>query len=281
MLMKELLKSSNIYVGREEPKQAMVNEQQQTRTVQWGAERALAMLRNASANSNGKKPWVLDCSRKRGRPRKEHGRGEATVIDLTEDRDHSMIQDPVENALDQVHAHLDQSDKIKKRNYIRWTNEDRQTILEKLQEFKGKGEKHPIAATVKYFTKHRGPVTGGTFPEHYQKLRDSHLHSWTKVKENVVGRKPGRPPRLKPETRNAIIQHIKHLFQIEHDSRGSSTHVVVNSTTLIPQIQEVIRKHGEGSALDDGTLKVSRSWVNDLCKNLRQSRQIPKQQKNS
>ena len=74
-----------MYVGREEPKQAMVNEQQQqqqqTRTVQWEGERALAMLRNASTNSKGKKPWVLDCSRKRGRPRKEHGRGEATVID--------------------------------------------------------------------------------------------------------------------------------------------------------------------------------------------------------
>ena len=77
-----------------------------------------------------------------------------------------MIQDPVENALDQIHDHLEKSDKKKKRNYIRWTTEDRQTILEKLQEFKGKGEKHPVAATVKYITKHRGPVTGGTSPEH-------------------------------------------------------------------------------------------------------------------
>ena len=127
-----------------------------------------------------------------------------------------------------------------------------------------------MASTVAYFAKHRGPITGGKFPKYYQKLRDSHLYSCLKVKENV-GRKPGRPFRLQPETHDAIIQHIKDLLRVEHDSTGFSTHVVgdtVNSTTLIPQIQAIIRKHGEGSKLDDGSFKVSRSWVNSLCRNL-------------
>ena len=46
------------------PKQDMVDQQQQqqqpTRTVQVGAERALAMLRNGSENRKGRKPWNFD-----------------------------------------------------------------------------------------------------------------------------------------------------------------------------------------------------------------------------
>ena len=51
------------------PKQDMVDQQQQqqqpTRTVRVGAERALAMLRNGSKNSNSRKPWGFDCTRTR------------------------------------------------------------------------------------------------------------------------------------------------------------------------------------------------------------------------
>jgi hypothetical protein len=42
----------------------------------------------------------------------------------------------------------------------------------------------------------------------------------------------------------------------------------VNSTTLIPQIHALIRIKGEGSKIDDGSFKVSTTWVNDLCRKL-------------
>ena len=51
--------------------QQQQQQQQPTRTVQVGAQRALAMLRNGSKNTNGRKPWVFDCTRKRGRPKKK------------------------------------------------------------------------------------------------------------------------------------------------------------------------------------------------------------------
>jgi hypothetical protein len=246
--------------------QQQQQQQQPTGTVEVGAEGALAMLRNGSKNSNGRKPWVFDCSRKRGRPRKETKewkQGEAMMLDLT-------LEDPVDDALDQLNDTIEKEQAIKKRKYVRWTDEDKITILEKLQEFKGKGDKHPVATTIKYFAKHRAPITGGKFPKYYQDLNEANVRSWIRVKENV-GRKPGRQPVLKSETLNAIIQHVKDLFRVEHDSTGFSTHVVgdtVNSTILIPQIQAVIRKHGEGSKLDDGSFKVSTTWVNDLCRNL-------------
>ena len=158
--------------------QQQPQQQQPTRTVQVGAERALAMLRNGSKNSNGKKPWNFDCTRKRGRPKKkpEEGnlrwkQGEAMMLDLT-------VEDPVEDAIDRLNDNIEKEQATKKRKYVRWTDEDKRAILEKHQEFKGKGDKHPVASTVAYFAKHRGPITGGMFPKYYQKLRDSHLHSW-------------------------------------------------------------------------------------------------------
>jgi hypothetical protein len=242
------------------------HQQQPSQAVQVGAERALSMLRNGSKNIKGVKPWVLDCSRKRGRPKKKTEgwkEAEAMMLDLT-------VEDPVEDALDHLNDNIENEQAIKKRKYIRWTDEDKRTILEKHQEFKGKGKKHPMASTVAYFATHRGPITGGKFLKYYQNLRESHLRSWVKVKENV-GRKPGRPLTLQPKTHDAIIQHIKDLLRVEHDSTGFSTYLVgdtINSTTLIPQIQAVIRKHGEGSKLDDGSFKVSTTWVNNLCRKL-------------
>lgn len=47
-----------------------------------------------------------------------------------------------------------------------------------------------------------------------------------------------------------------------------STGDTINSRTLKPQLQDVIRRMGEGDKLDDDTFTVSTTWVNNLCRRI-------------
>ena len=242
------------------------SQQQKQRTALTAAERALAMLQNASKINGNKRKIVLECSRKRGRPKKKRNDAEASAQEV----ENLNVQDPLQDALAAIDQNIDEAQVSQKKQYIKWTLNDKKVILEKLQDFKGKATNNPVAATVNYFAKHRGSINGVVYPKHYRNLKEANIRSWIKAKEKV-GRRPGRQCVLKPETREAIVQHIKDLLPEEHNSTGLSTRVLsgtVNSTTLIPQIQALIRENGEGDKLDDGSFKVSRTWVNDLCRQL-------------
>lgn len=140
------------------------------------------MLQNASKNNRNKRKIVLDCSRKRGRPKKKRNEAEA----LAEEVENLNIPHPLQDALAAIDENIDQAQVSKKKQYIKWSLNDNKLILEKLQDFKGKGTKNPVAATVNYFAKHRGSINGGTYPKCYRNLKEANVRSWIKAKRNYV-----------------------------------------------------------------------------------------------
>ncbi|WPT11606.1 hypothetical protein PSENEW3n2_00005108 [Picochlorum sp. SENEW3] len=118
------------------------------------------------------------------------------------------VQDPLQDALAAIDENIDEARVSQKKHYINWTMNDKKVILEKLQDFKGKATKNPVAATVKYFAKHRGSINEGAYPKYYRNLTVANVRSWIKAKEKVC-RRPGRESDLKPEAREAIFSILR------------------------------------------------------------------------
>ncbi|KAI8100956.1 hypothetical protein M9434_005340 [Picochlorum sp. BPE23] len=144
------------------------SQRQQHVTAPTAAERALGKLRNESKNNADKHKILLDCSRKRGRPEKKRSDAEALQSRLAQEFLHFEVenspysnlnvQDPLQDALAAIDENIDEARVSQKKHYIKWTMNDKEVILEKLQDFKGKATKNPVAATVKYFAKLRGSI---------------------------------------------------------------------------------------------------------------------------
>eukprot|EP00889_Picochlorum_renovo_P005076 jgi/Picre1/32106/NNA_007454.t1 len=232
------------------------------------AERCLEMLMKASKNT--KRNSFIDLSRKRGRPKKKNTGAVTEVVDLT-------------NSSNSIVENQDANEKnnsgTRKKKYIKWTTEDKRLLLEKYQSFKDKGRKNPLAATVRYFGRHRVSMSGVEYPSYYQNLNESNLRGWIKRKDDIGCRRAGRPPVLKPETVKACEAFVLSRFEnigVTNDTSGMTNNVnnktgtsdAMSSRTLKPLIQDVIRRMGEGDKLDDKTFTVSTTWVNKLCRRI-------------
>ena len=140
---------------------------------------------------------MLDCSRKRGRPKKKRNEAEALAEEpllcmeasslyVAEEVEILNVQDPLQDALAAIDENIDQAQVSEKKQYTKWSLNNKKLILEKLQDFKGKGTKNHVAATVNYFAKYRGSINGGTYPKYYRNLKEANVRSWIKAKRNSV-----------------------------------------------------------------------------------------------
>lgn len=242
------------------------------------ADRCLEMLMKANkgeGNKLNKKRSYMDLSRKRGRPKKKKNTAVTGIVDLTTSFDSIAVDDPVDRALETLNNDKN-TEKTKKKVYIKWTSDDKRRILEKYLNFKEQGEKRPTAATVHYFAKHKIYLSGERYPKYYQYLKESNIRLWIKANDRNENKKAGRPSVLKPETVKECEAFVLSQFEkiVVRNSKGIdkfSTRVkseTVNSRTLKPQIQAVIRRMGEGDKLDSKAIQISTAWVNKLCRRI-------------
>lgn len=162
------------------------------------------LMKASKENKNNKstKKSYIDLSRKRGRPKKKKTSAVTGVVDLT-NSSNSIVENQGANraveTLDNA-TNVNNNNETRKKKYIKWTTEDKRLLLEKYQSFKDKGKKNPVAATVRYFGKHKVSMSGVTYPNYYKNLNESNLRGWIKRKDHSGCRRVGRPPVLKPET---------------------------------------------------------------------------------
>ena len=144
--------------------------------------------------------------------------------------------------------------RVVKKKYNRWTDEDKATCLSALTMCKGSRPK-----TVQHLRSH--PRYKGRFER--MKLTEWHLRSFVRSAQKEMNgskEKRGRKSLLLPETMENIKKGIEEMVE-------SKSHLV-GSNSLRPIIAAIIHENGQGELIDEQKLKLSKTWINQLCQEL-------------